>query len=30
MQLLGEAYGDDEPEYPLGLIKEHNPEDDRG
>ena len=29
MQLLGKAYGDDEPEYSLGLIKEHNPEYDR-
>ena len=26
MQLLGRAYGNDEPEYSLGLIKEHNPE----
>ena len=30
MQLLGETYSNDEPEYPLGLIKEHNPEYDRG
>ncbi len=26
MQLLGKAYSSDEPEYSLGLIKEHNPE----
>ncbi len=30
MKLLGVAYGHDEPEYPLGLIKELNPEYDRG
>jgi hypothetical protein len=29
-QGLAGAYGDDEPEYPLTLIKEHNPEYERG
>ena len=26
LESLGRAYGDDEPEYPLDLIKEANPE----
>ena len=26
---LEKAYGEDEPEYSLGLIKEHNPQYDR-
>lgn len=30
MQGLNAAYGDDEPEYPLTLIKEPNPEYERG
>ena len=29
-QGLGAAYGNDEPEYPLTLIKEHNPHYERG
>lgn len=29
-QGLAAAYGDDEPEYPLTLIKESNPEYERG
>jgi hypothetical protein len=27
---LAAAYGDNEPEYPLTLIKEHNPAYERG
>jgi hypothetical protein len=27
---LAAAYGDDEPEYPLTLIKEQNPDYERG
>jgi hypothetical protein len=30
MQLLAEAYDNEEPEYSLGLIKEHNPKYERG
>jgi hypothetical protein len=30
MLLLAEAYDNDEPEYSLGLIKERNPEYERG
>ncbi|MBK7600317.1 MAG: hypothetical protein IPJ07_18090 [Acidobacteria bacterium] len=30
MQLLRQTYADDEPEYSLSLIKEHNPEYGRG
>ena len=29
-QGLADAYGDDGPEYPVTLIKEHNPEYERG
>ena len=29
MQLLGKAYGSDEPDCSLGQIKEHNPEYER-
>jgi hypothetical protein len=29
-QSLDAAYGDDEPEYPVTLIKERNPEYERG
>jgi hypothetical protein len=29
-QRLAEAYGDDEPEYPLSLIKEPNPDYEGG
>jgi hypothetical protein len=30
IQLLEESYHPDEPEYPLSLIKEQNPEYERG
>jgi hypothetical protein len=29
-QGLAAAYDDDEPEYPVTLVKEHNPEYERG
>lgn len=29
LKQLEKAYGEDEPEYSLGLIKEHNPQYDR-
>ena len=29
-QRLAEAYGDDEPEYPLSLLKEPNPDYEGG
>ncbi|MGE0128451.1 MAG: hypothetical protein AB7U82_10260 [Blastocatellales bacterium] len=29
-QNLAAAYDDDEPEYPVTLVKEHNPEYERG
>lgn len=30
VQGLAAAYGDDEPEYPVTLVKERNPEYERG
>ena len=30
LQNLNAAYGDNEPDYPLTLLKEHNPEYERG
>jgi hypothetical protein len=30
MMRLEKAYDSDEPEYPISLIKEHNPKYDRG
>jgi hypothetical protein len=30
LQNLNAAYGDDEPDYPLSMLKERNPEYERG